>query len=70
VLRSIKWLKIKYNLFTRSKEMKDVPQISIQHWVDIIAKSELPAITSTARMLDKFNNDHQYSSVSHAFGIN
>jgi hypothetical protein len=50
--------------------MKDVPQISIQHWVDIIAKSELPAITSTARMLDKLNNDHQCSSVSHAFGIN
>ncbi|MBA6391540.1 HDOD domain-containing protein [Colwellia sp. BRX10-3] len=41
--------------------MKDAPQISIQHWVDIIAKSELPAITSTARMLDKFNNDDKSS---------
>jgi len=61
VLRSIKWLKIKHDLSTRSKEMKDAPQISIQHWVDIIAKSELPAITSTARMLDKFNNDDKSS---------
>ena len=41
--------------------MKDLPQTSIEHWVDIIAKSELPAITSTARMLDKFNNDDKSS---------
>jgi HD-like signal output (HDOD) protein len=41
--------------------MKDAPQISIQHWVDIIANSELPAITSTAKMLDKFNNDDKSS---------
>ena len=33
----------------------------IQHWVDVIANSELPAITSTARMLDKFNNDDKSS---------
>lgn len=41
--------------------MKDLPQTSIEHWVDIIAKSELPAITSTAKMLDKFNNDDKSS---------
>ncbi len=41
--------------------MKDLPQTSAEHWVDIIAKSELPAITSTAKMLDKFNNDDKSS---------
>ena len=41
--------------------MKDAPHTSIEHWVDIIAKSELPAITSTAKMLDKFNNDDKSS---------
>ena len=46
---------------TRNKEIKDLQQTSIEHWVDIIAKSELPAITSTAKMLDKFNNDDKSS---------
>lgn len=41
--------------------MKDSTTASIQHWVDIIAKSELPAITSTVKMLDKFNNDDKSS---------
>lgn len=36
------------------------PQL-VQHWVDVIAKTELPAITSTAKMLDKFNNDDKSS---------
>lgn len=41
--------------------MHDAQSQLIQHWVDIIAKSELPAITSTAKMLDKFNNDDKSS---------
>jgi len=32
-----------------------------QQWIEIIADSELPAITSTARMLDKFSNDDKSS---------
>jgi HD-like signal output (HDOD) protein len=32
-----------------------------EQWVDLIANSELPAITSTARMLDKFSNDDKSS---------
>ena len=41
--------------------MKDSSPVSIQHWVDVIAKSELPAITSTAKMLDAFSNDDKSS---------
>lgn len=41
--------------------MLDAKTHLIQHWVDVIAKSELPAITSTAKMLDKFNNDDKSS---------
>lgn len=41
--------------------MHDAQSQLIQHWVDVIAKSELPAITSTAKMLDKFNNDDKSS---------
>ncbi len=36
------------------------PQTTEQ-WIDLIANSELPAITSTARMLDKFSNDDKSS---------
>ncbi|PKH89447.1 HDOD domain-containing protein [Colwellia sp. Bg11-28] len=36
------------------------PQTTAQ-WIDLIANSELPAITSTARMLDKFSNDDKSS---------
>ena len=41
--------------------MHDAQAHLIQYWVDVIAKSELPAITSTAKMLDKFNNDDKSS---------
>lgn len=36
------------------------PQTTAQ-WIELIAHSELPAITSTARMLDKFSNDDKSS---------
>ena len=32
-----------------------------EQWIDLIANSELPAITSTARMLDTFSNDDKSS---------
>lgn len=32
-----------------------------EHWIDLIANSELPAITSTARLLDRFSNDDKSS---------
>ncbi len=32
-----------------------------EQWIDLIANSELPAITSTAKMLDKFSNDDKSS---------
>ena len=32
-----------------------------EQWVELIANTELPAITSTARMLDKFSNDDKSS---------
>lgn len=32
-----------------------------EQWIDVIANTELPAITSTARMLDKFSNDDKSS---------
>ena len=41
--------------------MHDAQAHLIQYWVDVIAKNELPAITSTAKMLDKFNNDDKSS---------
>ena len=28
-----------------------------EQWIDFIAKQELPALTSTAKLLDKFSND-------------
>ena len=34
---------------------------STEQWIDLIANSELPAITSTAKMLDKFSNDDKSS---------
>ena len=40
------------NTFMVTKHKKTTEQ-----WVEIIAKQELPAITSTAKMLDKFAND-------------
>lgn len=32
-----------------------------EQWIDLIANSELPAITSTAKLLDKFSNDDKSS---------
>lgn len=32
-----------------------------EEWIDLIANNELPAITSTARILDKFSNDDKSS---------
>mgnify|MGYP001942296120 CR=1 FL=1 len=32
-----------------------------EQWIELIANTELPAITSTARMLDKFSNDDKSS---------
>ena len=32
-----------------------------EQWIELIANSELPAITSTAKMLDKFSNDDKSS---------
>ena len=32
-----------------------------EQWIELIANKELPAITSTARMLDKFSNDDKSS---------
>lgn len=37
------------------------PHNSAHYWIDLIANIELPAITSTAKMLDKFNNDDKSS---------
>lgn len=34
---------------------------TIEQWIDLIANSELPAITSTAKLLDKFSNDDKSS---------
>lgn len=41
--------------------MHDTQRHQIKHWVEVITQSELPAITSTAKMLDKFNNDDKSS---------
>lgn len=41
--------------------MSDVPQKTTEQWIELIANTELPAITSTARMLDKFSNDDKSS---------
>jgi len=40
----------------KNKKMKTTAQ-----WIDLIANNELPAITSTAKMLDKFSNDDKSS---------
>ena len=39
---------------------RQMPQTKEQ-WIDLIANSELPAVTSTARLLDKFANDDKSS---------
>jgi len=41
--------------------MKHKDLRSKEQWIDLIAHSELPAITSTAKMLDKFSNDDKSS---------
>ncbi len=41
--------------------MNDQPPKTREQWIDIIANSELPAITSTAKLLDKFSNDDKSS---------
>ncbi len=40
--------------------LKPVPNTTEQ-WIELIANRELPAITSTAKMLDKFSNDDKSS---------
>lgn len=40
--------------------LKPIPN-TVEQWVELIANSELPAITSTAIMLDKFSNDDKSS---------
>ena len=40
----------------RNKKLKTTEQ-----WIELIANTELPAISSTARMLDKFSNDDKSS---------
>jgi len=40
--------------------MKQTPKTTGQ-WIELIANTELPAITSTAKMLDKFSNDDKSS---------
>lgn len=41
--------------------MNNRPLHTAAQWIDVIAHSELPAITSTAKMLDKFSNDDKSS---------
>lgn len=41
--------------------MSQEPTYTIEQWIDLITQSELPAITSTAKMLDKFANDDKSS---------
>ena len=38
-----------------------IEQYSIEQWIDLITQNELPAITSTAKMLDRFANDDKSS---------
>jgi HD-like signal output (HDOD) protein len=38
-----------------------IEQYSIEQWIDLITQNELPAITSTAKMLDGFANDDKSS---------
>lgn len=40
--------------------MKSIPNTAGQ-WIELIANTELPAITSTVKMLDKFSNDDKSS---------
>lgn len=40
--------------------MKSIPNTADQ-WIELIANTELPAITSTVKMLDKFSNDDKSS---------
>lgn len=48
--------------------MKNLMLKNTEQWIDLIANKELPAITSTAIMLDKFSNDDKSSlpKLSHA----
>ena len=41
--------------------MRNKMQKTTEQWIELIANTELPAITSTARMLDKFSNDDKSS---------
>ena len=41
--------------------MSRVTPKTTEQWIELIANTELPAITSTARMLDKFSNDDKSS---------
>jgi HD-like signal output (HDOD) protein len=41
--------------------MKNKDLRTKEQWIDLIANSELPAITSTAKVLDKFSNDDKSS---------
>ncbi len=41
--------------------MNDQTPHTKEQWIDLIANSELPAITSTAKLLDKFSNDDKSS---------
>jgi len=41
--------------------MNHVTPKTTEQWIELIANTELPAITSTARMLDKFSNDDKSS---------
>lgn len=41
--------------------MKNQHPQTTEQWIDLIANTELPAITSTAKLLDKFSNDDKSS---------
>jgi len=41
--------------------MKNQHLKTTEQWIDLIANSELPAITSTAKLLDTFSNDDKSS---------
>jgi len=44
-----------------SLDMSNKMLKTTEQWIELIANTELPAITSTARMLDKFSNDDKSS---------
>lgn len=41
--------------------LNSIEHYTIEQWIDLITQNELPAITSTAKMLDKFANDDKSS---------